>query len=218
MKMIEKNKQNEFNCQLCRNDILKMLSLSQRRFEHTLGTERAALELARIHHPELDVRMVSFAALFHDMTKEYSVEEHIEVANRHGIVFTEEELSSPKLLHSKTASYICRYELNLDDDICDAVYYHTTGRIKMSPLEEIVYFADYIEDTRTDEECVALRNSYFELLKKYDARMAFDKALVLSFDRTIINLMKKGYLIDKNTLDARNYYLSRTINTKNISH
>ena len=112
-----------------RSEILKLLSLSPRRYEHTLGTVRAAVELAKAHHPHLDMEKVSFSALLHDMTKEYSLEDHIFVARRFGIEFTDEELSSPKLLHSKTASYICRYELKLDSDICDAVFYHTTGRI-----------------------------------------------------------------------------------------
>jgi nicotinate-nucleotide adenylyltransferase len=196
-----------------RDDILNLLSLSSRRYEHTLGTERAALELAKLHHPDIDMQKVSFSALLHDMTKEYSIDEHIAVAKKFGIEFSHEELSSPKLLHSKTASYICRYELKLSEDICDAVYFHTTGKKEMLPLEEILYFADYIEDTRKDEECIALRNNYFELLSKNEPRLALDKALVLSFNRTIYGLMKKDHLIDKNTIDARNYYLSRTWKT-----
>lgn len=202
----------EVQVMLERNDILKLLSLSPRRYEHTLGTEKAALELAKIHHPHIDMRKVSFSALLHDMTKEYTLEEHIAVAKRFGIEFSSEQLSTPKLLHSKTASYICRYELNLPDDVCDAVFYHTTGRVSMNPLEEILYFADYIEDTRKDEECIALRESYFELLKTNTARCAFDKALVLSFNQTITGLMKKNHLIDKNTVEARNYYLSKSLN------
>ena len=193
-----------------RNDIINLLSLSPRRFEHTLGTERAALELAKIHHPDIDMKKVSFCALLHDLTKEYSHEKHIETAKRFGINFTEDQLSSPKLLHSKTASYICRYELKLPDDVCDAIYYHTTGRMNMNPLEEIIYFADYIEDTRKDEECIALRNDYLELMKNNPARMALDKALVLSFNRTIAGLMKKNNLIDENTICARNYYLLKS--------
>ena len=193
-----------------RAEILKMLCLSPRRYEHTLGTERAAVELAKVHHPHIDLEKVRFSALLHDMTKEYSLEDHISVAKRFGIEFTDKELSTPKLLHSKTASYIARYELKLPDDVCNAVFYHTTGRMKMEPLEEIIYFADYIEDTRKDEECIALRESYLNLMKNNEPRKAFDKALVLSFERTILNLIKKEFLIDKNTIDARNYYLEKT--------
>lgn len=193
-----------------RNDILNLLSLSPRRYEHTLGTEKAALELAKTHHPNIDMKKVSFCALLHDLTKEYSVEEHINIAKKHGICFTDEQLSSPKLLHSKTASYICRYELKLPDDACDAVFYHTTGRMNMSPLEEIIYFADYIEDTRKDLECIELRLKYFELLKNNPPRKALDKALVLSFNRTIFGLMEKDNLIDENTVCARNYYLQKS--------
>lgn len=193
-----------------RDDIIKLLSLSPRRFEHTLGTEKAALELAQVHHPDIDMTKVSFCALLHDLTKEYSVEEHIAVAKKFGITFSDTELSSPKLLHSKTASFICRYELKLPDDLCDAVFYHTTGRMNMNPLEEIVYFADYIEETRKDAECIALREEYLNLMQSNPPRRALDKALVLSFNRTICGLMEKNNIIDKNTVDARNYYLSKS--------
>jgi nicotinate-nucleotide adenylyltransferase len=199
------------NVNYTRNDILKLLSLSPRRYEHTLGTEKCALELARTHHPEIDPEKVSFCALLHDMTKEYSIDEHIKTALQYGISFEKNDLASPKLLHSKTASYICRYELKLDDDMCDAVFYHTTGRPAMTPLEEIIYLADYIEETRKDSECILLRKQYFELLAENSPRIALDKTLILSFDRTIYNLLEKGYLVDKNTIDARNYYVSKTL-------
>ena len=85
----------------------------------------------------------------------------------------------------------------------------------MSPLEEIIYFADYIEENRTDDECVSLRNSYLELLEKNEARLALDKALVLSFNRTVNNLIRKDQIIDHNTIDARNYYLNKSLNVWN---
>ncbi len=193
-----------------REEILNLLVLSPKRFKHTLGTEKAALELARLHYPDIDMEKVSFSALLHDMTKEYTIEEHIAVAEKFNIMFSDADILSPKLLHSKTASFICRFELNLPDDVCDAVFYHTTGRVAMNPLEEILYFADYIEENRIDDECVSLRENYISFLKEFDPRLAFDKALVLSFDRTIGNLMKKGHIIDKNTVEARNYYLKKT--------
>ncbi len=201
----------ENNMKFDRNDIIELLSLSPRRFEHVLGTERCAIELAQRHYPDIDLQKVSFSALLHDMTKEYSVEEHIQSAKRFGIEFSNDELLSPKLLHSKTASYICRFDLKLDDDICDAVFYHTTGRPEMKPLEEILYFADYIEDTRKDVECITLRESYFKLLNETSSALALNKSLVLSFNRTIYNLMQKGHIIDKNTIEARNFYLLKTL-------
>ncbi|MBE6647888.1 MAG: HD domain-containing protein [Ruminococcaceae bacterium] len=195
---------------ITRDDILNLLVLSPKRFKHTLGTEKAALELARLHHPDLDVEKVAFSALLHDMTKEYSVEQHIAAAEKFGVSFSDVDILSPKLLHSKTASLISRFELKLPDDVCDAILYHTTGRIAMTPLEEVLYFADYIEENRVDDECVSLRESYKSFLNQFDPRVALDKSLVLSFDRTIGNLMKKSHIIDKNTVEARNYYLKKT--------
>ncbi len=194
-----------------REDVLKLLVLSPRRYEHTLGTEKTALVLARTHYPFLDEEKVSVSALLHDLTKEYTVQEHISVARKYGYEFSEFELLSPKLLHSKTASYIARHELKLPDDVCDAIYYHTTGKPEMKPLETIIYFADYIEETRKDEVCVELREKYLSLLEKTEKNDALNKALVLSFDYTIVNLMEKSKIIDQNTINARNYYLLKTL-------
>ncbi len=36
----------------------------------------------------------------------------------------------------------------MDDDVYEAIMYHTTGRQDMKLLEKIVYLADYIEPTR----------------------------------------------------------------------
>jgi HD superfamily phosphohydrolase YqeK len=81
----------------------------------------------------------------------------------------------------------------------------------MTPLETIIYFADYIEETRKDEVCVELREKYLSLLEKTEKSDALNKALVLSFDYTIVNLMEKSKIIDQNTINARNYYLLKTL-------
>ena len=78
----------------------------------------------------------------------------------------------------------------------------------MSPLECVIYFADYIEDTRTFPACIRLREYYekqYAALK--DQTRALNKALVRSFDITIRDLLSEGKTVDPNTVSARNHYL-----------
>jgi HD superfamily phosphohydrolase YqeK len=103
---------------------------------------------------------------------------------------------------------IAEKEYRLSPEIVSAIRWHTTGRENMSPLECVIYFADYIEDTRTFPACVRLRE-YYE--KQYaslkDKSRALNKALVRSFDITIRDLLSEGKTVDPNTVSARNHYL-----------
>ena len=58
-------------------------------------------------------------------------------------------LRNPFLLHAKVGGHLAKTKYKIDDeDIINAILYHTTGRPGMSLLEKIVYIADYIEPGR----------------------------------------------------------------------
>ena len=61
--------------QRVRND----LKLSEKRMCHTEGVVRAAVLLASRHFPEIAPETAELAALFHDYTKEYTVQQHLQV-------------------------------------------------------------------------------------------------------------------------------------------
>ena len=190
--------------QKVRND----LKLSEKRMRHTEGVVRAAVLLASRHFPEIAPETAELAALSHDYTKEYTVQQHLQVLASYGQTAAEDELEAPKLLHARTAALIAEKEYRLSPEIVSAIRWHTTGRENMSPLECVIYFADYIEDTRTFPACVRLRE-YYE--KQYaslkDKSRALNKALVRSFDITIRDLLSEGKTVDPNTVSARNHYL-----------
>ena len=191
--------------QRVRND----LKLSEKRMRHTEGVVRAAVMLASRHFPEITPETAELAALFHDYTKEYKVEEQLRVLATYGEAPTEEELRAPKLLHSRTAALIAEKEYGLDHEVVSAIRWHTTGRAGMTPLECVIYFADYIDDTRTFPACIRLREYYekqYATLKDKDR--ALHKALVRSFDITIRDLLAGHKTVDPNTVQARNYYLN----------
>ena len=184
------------------------LKLSEKRMRHTEGVVRAAVLLASRHFPEIAPETAELAALFHDYTKEYTVQQHLQVLASYGQTAAEDELEAPKLLHARTAALIAEQEYKLSPEIVSAIRWHTTGREEMSPLECVIYFADYIEDGRTFPACVRLRE-YYE--KQYaslkDKSRALNKALVRSFDITIRDLLSEGKTVDPNTVSARNHYL-----------
>lgn len=189
--------------------VRKDLCLSEKRMKHTEGVVRAAKLLAMRHFPEISSETAELCALFHDYTKEYSFDRQLAVLEKYGLHASEEEKKTPKLLHSRTAAAIALHEYGFSEELCSAIRWHTTGRPEMTPLEIIIYFADYIEDGRTYPACVRLRNYYekqFASLK--DDKRALHKALVRSFDTTVRDLLSEKKTVDLMTVQARNYYLN----------
>jgi predicted HD superfamily hydrolase involved in NAD metabolism len=193
-------------------DIVRGLTC-EKRFAHTLGVVREAEALGRLYLPK-KVEKLKLTALLHDITKDFSKEKQIELCKEYKL---ELDYSSivPKLLHSKTG---CQYARNLfgsdtvDDEVYNGIFFHTTGRENMTLFESIIYLADYIEDTRTFEDCITLRKFFYESIEKADSYEqkieALRKTMVLSFDFTIKNLIDEGKLIDFDTIKARNYFIS----------
>ena len=180
------------------------------RYRHTLGVERACVALGKIYLPD-KIQKLRAAALLHDITKVLSLEKQLQYCRLFDIIYNYGDISSPILLHAKTASELIKRDFSefADPEIISAVRWHTTGRRGMSLFDAIVYLADYIEDTREYDDCVALRRFFYEELGKdgADREDVFRRTMVRSFDLTVSNLVAEGRTIDPDTVEARNYYI-----------
>ena len=76
------------------------------------------------------------------------MEEQLELCGRYGIQLDELEQKALKLLHAKTGAAIARDVFGVDDEIYNAIWWHTTGHAHMTLLEKVIYLADYIEPSR----------------------------------------------------------------------
>lgn len=167
-----------------------------------------AVRLGEIFCPE-KIDLLRAAALLHDVTKELTVGEHTEIYNRFGLTPSAETLDSPATLHSVTASLIIpdKYPLFADEEIISSVRYHTTGRVGMSICEKIIYLADYIEETRKYEDCIALREEFFtaepEKMSESEKLTHLNRVILHSFDLTIADLEAKGKTVISETRAAR---------------
>lgn len=184
-----------------------------KRFNHTLGVQREAYELGMIFLPK-KAEKLAFAGLLHDITKDFNTEKQLELCKSYNISVDTGNIV-PKLLHSKTGCEYARRTFGselVDDEVYSGVYYHTTGRKNMSLFESIIYLADYIESGRTFEDCVVLRNFFYDSIKNAlsdeDKLEVLRKTMVMSFDFTIKGLIEDGKQIDSDTVEARNYFIS----------
>lgn len=122
-------------------------ALDEDRFDHTLGVAKTAQFLACINGADTEKAYLS--GLLHDCAKNLSHSEKIEMCKKNSISINDIELSNPSLLHSKCGAIVACKKYNIEDeDILNAIRFHTTGRPAMSLLEKIVFVADYIEPGR----------------------------------------------------------------------
>ena len=122
-------------------------TLSGKRFQHTLGVAYTAAAMAMKY--EVDVKKALIAGLLHDCAKCMSDEKLLKLSEKENIEVTDVERRNPYLLHAKVGAMLASKEYGIDDEeILDAITYHTTGRPGMTDLDKIVFVADYIEPGR----------------------------------------------------------------------
>ena len=188
--------------------------MSPKRYAHTVAVEDMVSRLAELYSPDKSHKLRA-AALLHDITKEYTVEQHREVCKTYGIEISELTESAPKTFHAVTAAAIIPelYPDFADKEIIDCVRWHTTARADISIPEALVYLADYIDDSRTFEDCVMLRHFFWdaepEKMNEEQRREHLRKTLILSLDMTVSALMEDGSTISTDTFEARNSLILR---------
>lgn len=183
--------------------------MSEKRFRHTAEVEKMVARLAELYLPD-EAMALRAAALLHDITKEASAPEQLRLCAVYGIDVDESDLHAPKTFHAKTAAALIpeRYPQFADQKIIDCVRYHTTGRRGMTLAEQLVYLADYIDMSRSFEDCVRLRDYFWGAEPQSmdsGARLSHLRdTLILSYDMTVLALLEEGGVISKDTIEARN--------------
>ena len=168
-------------------------NLKESRYRHSLGVEKMAVKLADIYGADAD--KAAFTGRYHDIAKCFDEKTMDENIKRYSL--DESLLGNPALAHSKVGAAILEHEFGVtDEDILNAVKYHTTARKDMSLLEQITYVADVVEENRTYPDL-----KYYHDLAAKD----LDQCTLEILEYTISDLTDKYRQIDKDTLRAYNY-------------
>lgn len=162
-----------------------------RRIPHVQGTEEEAVKLAKRWGG--DVKNARRAAILHDCTKYYSVDEHLALCQQYDIPLDPIEKGSEKLFHAKTGAALACHMFGEPKEVQAAIYYHTTGKRGMTTLEKILYLADYMEPHRDFPGVEKLRAlAYTDL----------DAAVALGCEMSIQEMQEKGRPVHPNTQAA----------------
>ena len=187
-----------------RNKVNRLLKakMSKERYHHSLCVSSEAKNLAK-HYKE-DEDKAEIAGLLHDITKEFSKEEHLKIVNGYKIKLSKVERSTPKLWHAITAPFYVKEMFNIEDeDILNAIRYHTTGKKNMSSLEKIVFLADFVSEDRFKEFSDAKK-------AKEIAYKNLDQGVLYELVHSVNKLVAKKSLLCLDTVKAYNYYVMNT--------
>ena len=138
---------------------------TKHRIEHSKSVARLAYQIAKENKIKKPIRAF-VAGLLHDIGKDLPLEKQIELTKRR---FPEYE-NSPKFAFHQFAGAVLAEEMFEihDQDILDAIKFHSTGSENMCQLAKIVYASDKIEPTRgfdSTELIKAMKSSITEGFK-----------------------------------------------------
>lgn len=162
--------------------------LTQKRLNHTAGVIVTALKLCK--KIGVDPIKAELSALLHDVAKYQDVKDFP--------FFVLPKDTVENCQHQYLGEYIARSVLGVqDEDVLNAIKYHTTAREEMSDLEKLIYLSDIIEPSRSFDGVEEIRK-----VTEEDFNEGFKYAL-----KEIFKYLKSQDLpIDKNTAKAVKYY------------
>lgn len=167
----------------------KALSLEkEKRAAHSLRVALTAGNAAKRFH--IDEYSATLAGLMHDVAK------NLKDGSPYLEGFVRPEGVPAPILHQFTGAYVTEHTFGVtDEDVLNAIRYHTTGRENMSPLEKLIYLSDMVEPGRNYPGLDEIRAAFMRDL---------DECMYLALKLTI------GYLNGEDiyplTLSAYKYY------------
>ena len=166
--------------------------LNEKRFYHSLCVADAAKELAEIYGE--DTEKAYFSGLIHDIMRNSTQDEMNEYIEKYAVELDDVTKNSTVLWHAVLgADYINRILGVNDQDIINAVRYHTTSRYNSSLLEKIIFLAD----------CSSADRNYWNVddIRKI-IRTDINKAMYEVLDYTVNDIKNKGLTVHPDTLAA----------------
>ena len=182
--------------------------LTKDRYHHTLGVASTAVAMAMRYNPDPSnsnfIKRAELAGLLHDCAKCMDNNKKLRICEKNNLSCSSFGKSHPYLLHGKVGAYIAQTKFKIEDnDILQAITWHTTGRPDMSLLEKIIFIADYIEPSRTPvPELNLIRQLAF---------VDIDKAMEKILSNTLKFLESKGNPIDKMTQTTYDSYVRTAV-------
>lgn len=169
--------------------------MNDKRYIHTLGVEQTAVELAARFGES--VEKARLAAILHDLAK-FEPEEQMRQIVRDNHLGDHLVAWGGEIMHGPIAAWRAKHELGVtDEDVLNAMRFHTTGRAAMGRLEQVIYVADMIEPNRKFDGVERLRD-----IAQQDLQQGFKACLLHSLQF----LLSTEQAIHTQSIECYNFY------------
>ena len=174
-------------------------ALSIERYIHTLGVAEESVKLAKRYGKDGLIEKAELAGLLHDCAKDYPPDMKKRFCKEYHIPLDDIMKKQIDLCHPFLGAEVARREYGIEDEeILNAIRYHTTGRPNMSLLEKIIFVADYIEPGRKSFDGLEeTRKLAYENL---------DCAVEKTLEQTIAYVKERGRILHPLSMEALAYY------------
>lgn len=173
-------------------------ALTENRYRHTMGVTYTACALAMRYG--VDMEKARLAGLLHDCAKCIPNVEKIQMCRDKKIPVTDFEMEHPVLLHAKLGVYVAQKKYGIEDEeVLEAIKWHTTGKPDMTDLEKIIYISDYIEPNRN-------KAPHLPVIRETAFTRDLDFTMYGILKDTIDYLSENPKSMDVMTLNAFKYY------------
>lgn len=141
--------------------------LPEKTYKHTLSVAQTALGAAE--SAGISPEQAVTAGLLHDLCKPLKPDALAEKAKRYGIT---QYLDVPNLLHGPVAAEEASRDLGVrDEEVVDAIRWHTTGRAEWGRVGQVLFFADFSEPRRPHPQSAEARRILAE--QGFDAALRY---------------------------------------------
>ena len=129
--------------------------LTEERWQHTVRV--AEMALSRCNALGIYEEDALVAAALHDCAK-YLGKDADELRG-----FEFPQSVPPPVLHQYSGAYVAEHTFGIkDNNILNAIRYHTSGRENMSALEKLIFLSDLLEESRDFEGVEVLRKLFYK--------------------------------------------------------
>ena len=175
-------------------------------FDSVRAVLREMLDARRLYHSECvsesagmlaakygaDIEKAKLAGLVHDITKNLPEEKQLELMGD----ITPLERNNYKVWHQMSAPAFLRKEgICTDEEVLEAVRWHTTGKAGMTLLSKVIYTADFISAERDYPDVETVRKL---------AGISLEHAILYTSRYTINSLVERDIPVHPSTLDCYN--------------
>lgn len=168
--------------------------LSDKRYRHSLAVADEAVRLSHIYG--CDVEKAHIAGLLHDVMKDSKDADMLQTLNQFGIMLSDVEKREKKLWHAIAGAGYVKNILGIaDNDIINAIRYHTTARANMSLIEKVIYLADFTSADRDYPGVDRMRRA---------VDLSMPEAMKEALQFTIMDLAEQLNAIHPDTIAAYN--------------